>query len=115
MHLPLLIIVCGIVSVASPARALTLEERVTVLERTVFTKEDAEKMRREMKEDMAKMNLENRIFTLFVIIVTSITPILTYRRLQEMDKKAEEEKQQKKLESKRSLSKDLSVFLEYFK
>ena len=89
-------------------------------------KEDAAKMRREMKEDMAKMNLENRIFTLFVIIVTSITPILTYRRLQEMDKKAEEEKQekkvadevekqQKKLESKRSLSKDLSVFFEYFK
>ena len=107
-----------------PAYALTLEDRVSVLEKTTFTKEDAAAMRAEqkadmaamrelqvadaaamraeqkadaaaMRADMAAMNLENRFFSFANLGLSLVIPALTYSRLKEMDAKEEaREKQQ---------------------
>jgi regulator of protease activity HflC (stomatin/prohibitin superfamily) len=48
------------VTAVNPASALSLNERVLVLEKTVFTKDDAVKMSNEMKKEAAEKRAEDK-------------------------------------------------------
>ena len=109
----------------NPVEALSLDDRVTLIEKTVTAdkaerkadmaliraeqkadKAEQKEIRAEQKADMAAMNLENRIFSLTTLGISLIFPFLNFNRLNEMDKKEKESK-------KRNLKKDLTSILNY--
>ena len=108
------------VKAATPS-ITSLERRVENLEKSMFTKADAEKMRleskadaekirQESKADMAAMNFENRIFSSSMLLTSSIFPYLAYRRELEKDRRELAEKEQ----NKKSFKTDLRNLFSYF-
>ena len=115
-------IACVLLSFSSPGHAaLSWADRVTNLEMSMFTKADAAAMRAEMKADMARaetkadrMREEMKQDMKTSLVLSLVLPSANLIRSTYMDYQAEQEKL-KKLESQRSLKKDLASFFEYFK
>ncbi len=113
----------ALVTYASPADAyMSLDDRVTKLELTMFTKEDAAAMRAETKADAAAMRAETKADALRIeekmdrrmilsLAISQIIPVVNLYRLTVMDSK------QKKVDEarlkNRNLKSDILSIIKY--